>query len=454
MAKIDTILESTEFPQLHEIVAEKKLAPALQREMGPAFASGELRIEECRIDQFHYKPGADCRLLFTATIQGRDNDEIGRQIFFGKIFLPGVAKTVFESLNRRHWAQPKFGPPAIHLPQWEMIVWAYPNDPMLTGLPLMATTERVLALAQAAPGKLGLSYAPVAITAEMTKYVPGKRCGYIYHLDYDSSNGNGSASPGAVYGKAYRQEEGEKAYALMRQIWESPACQRGEFILPQPYSYDPDNHVLWQEVIPGKSFAKNAGAIKNLPEQAREIGQRLAAFHGIQLEVPKEMTIEFQVGDIRRAMTAIHEKLPRFVERCEGVGQKLLAAAARLGPGTLTPVHASFKFSHIFSSEKGIAFIDFDGVNLGDPAYDLGRFIAHLYKMKANWKLEPEIADRTVVNFCEAYNRVAAAPVPQERIDWFAASHLLASQVYKSVKRMDPGLVSKLLTIADGLCPA
>jgi hypothetical protein len=125
-----------------------------------------------------------------------------------------------------------------------------------------------------------------------------------------------------------------------------------------------------------------------------------------------------------------------------------------LGSGPVTPVHASFKFSHIFAAKKGMTFIDFDGASLGDPGYDVGRFIAHLYKMKAGWKIDPEIAEQTIVKFCEAYNRAAVFPLAPERSNWFAASHLIASQLYKTVKRMDASLMSKLLKIADQLCPA
>jgi hypothetical protein len=293
----------------------------------------------------------------------------------------------------------------------------------------------------------------------MTKYVPGMRCGYIYHMTIAASNSHDTNSHDtnsscAVYGKAYREDEGEKAYAKMKQIWESEASQRGDLVLPQPYSYDPETQILWHEALPGQPFAKFAGTISNLPDVAQEIGARLAAFHGTSLQLHLEMTFDFQVEEVRRAVAAIARTFPDYAEPCAAVGQKLLDAAAQLGPGAVTPVHASFKFSHIFATKKGIAFIDFDGANLGDPGYDLGRFIAHLYKMQASGKIDPEVAEQTITNFCDSYNRAAASPVPQERINWFAASHLVSSQVYKAVKRMGPEQVGKLLQIADRLCPA
>lgn len=71
--------------------------------------------------------------------------------------------------------------------------------------------------------------------------------------------------------------------------------------------------------------------------------------------------------------------------------------------------------------------------------------------MKVEGKIDPDIAEQTVINFGASYNRAAATPLTPERRNWFAASHLVTSQVYKSVKRMKTNQLSKLLKIADQL---
>jgi len=131
----------------------------------------------------------------------------------------------------------------------------------------------------------------------------------------------------------------------------------------------------------------------------------------------------------------------------------LHATVNQLESGFESTVHASFKFSHIFESEKGIAFIDFDGANIGDPGYDVGRFLSRFYRMKAFHKISPRLAKQSIRNFREAYNQLANKPMSQKRINWFTASHLVSSDIYKLVKRADPVNLSKLLHLADQLCP-
>ena len=455
MAKLMNIAEDCDLPQLREIADAKKLTHTLRRRLGPAFASGELQIEDCTIDQLYYKPreGA-CRILFTATICRANHGAVGQQVFYGKIFRPGKAQKILDSINHHHLAQPQFGPPVIHIPEWDTVLWAYPNDPNLAGLHVMADAEAILALAKAAPEKFGLPQRPAQVAGEMVKYVPGMRCGAIYRMQLGASTSASAHSPFAVYGKAYRQGEGERAYSIMKQVWESRPRQNGDLVLPQPYSFDSENNILWQEALLGEPFAKIAATIHDLPQVAEEIGRRLAAYHGIHLDLPYEKNLAFQVEEVKTAVAAMNDVFPQYAERCNALGQKLLEASERLGEGATTPLHVSFKFSHIFSTARGIAFIDFDGARLGDPGYDIGRFVAHLYKMKSDWKIDPDVADRTATNFCASYNQSARTPLSQERINWFTASHLLSSQVYKSIKRMDTGLVNKLLKAADRLCPA
>jgi len=41
----------------------------------------------------------------------------------------------------------------------------------------------------------------------------------------------------------------------------------------------------------------------------------------------------------------------------------------------------------------------------------------------------------------------------EDRIRWFAASLIVSSQVAKAVKRFDPALISKLMTLAESIAP-
>lgn len=450
MSKRERIPADCEFAQLHEISDSEKLAAKLEKYVTAFSGRQTQHVSSCKIEQLHYRPGRDCKLLLRVRLTPVDEVHIEEQLYFGWLLTcDPKTKEYVTQVAERELAIPGYGPPMLYIPEWGLMLAAYPNDPELAGPALMSDDDRVLALMQEAPEKFGLTEKPEGFSSKITKYIPSLRCGYLYEVKTEAE----AAPVAAVYGKAYRAEEGEKAFAIMKQIWASPACQKGELHLPQPFSYDTEAHVLWQEALPGRPFVGMVECIPNLPEVAREIGRCLAALHNSTLQLPVEMTLDFQVREVQEAVLAISQTFPQVAEHCKAVGEKLLERAATLGPWPLTPVHASFKFSHIFMTPRGVAFIDFDSANLGDPGYDLGRFIAHLYKMKAGFKLAPEAANETIASFITGYNEAAARPLPRERIQWFAASHVLGSQVYKAVKRLDADLVNKLLKTAALLCP-
>jgi hypothetical protein len=438
-----------EFPQLREVLDPQRLMGQLREHMG-AGEGGRVELQDCSIEQFHYKRGGGVR--FVCRVAVRQGRKKGEQTFFGRLSRAGLKARRRGSRAVRDLARPAFGPPYIRIPEWGVELWAYPNDPDLPGLAFMHDAERALAYFRAGRARFGLAAPPVRAAAEMIKHVAGKRCGVLFRIELPSANGHRGAAT-TLYGKAYRPDQGEAAYRIMKRIWECGPRRKGAFILPQPYAYDRATGIVWQEALPGRPIAKGSGAGDRLPEAAGEIGERLAGLHRARLELPARMGFHTQVAWLRSAIRTLREAYPDHAEICGPVTEKLLRAARSLERGPLTVVHGSFKLSHILATEKGLAFIDFDGTCLGDPTVDLGRFIAHVLKMSASGKLSAELAERTVDNFCNAYNRAARSPIPRRRIEWAAACHLIGGTMDKSVKRMDPRSTAELTRIADHLFP-
>jgi thiamine kinase-like enzyme len=445
-------------PQLLEMTDQYQLAEVLQQHVGAKLSEQGQKIHSCRVERIYYNPGGRCRLHLNAKICGKDGEELGHQIFFGGIFRPGEGKAVYEEARSREFQQPAFGDPIGFIPPWEMVVWAYPNDPRLDGLATMMSREKIFKLVSEQPSRFGIQngYRPKDVQTRLAKYVPGKRCAYIF--DFSLEDAAGEKKGHTLFGKAYYDDEvGSEAYTIMSKIWQTPACQRGAFAMPQPYWYDQELNIVWQEAIPGRALAKIAGEI-DLAEIAKMIGSGLAAFHGSALIFPERMNLEFQLKELQSSLNAVSKTFPQYKDACSALYDKLKAAYPGLKPWpgrpvAPMPVHGSFKLSHIFYDGGKVAFIDFDGANLGDPCYDLGRFIAAVWKLQANSTIDRETAQRVIENFCCAYRQAGPAELPQQRIDWFASAHLLTSETYKAVKRLNSILVAELLKIADGICP-
>ena len=132
MSSIAEKPRGNEFQQLREIVDQDNLAERLQKYLRPAFASDEVQIEDCKIEQLYYTSGVDCQIVFTAKIHYRSKHEFSEGIFFGthlRLQYPS-ALAAFDSLNHRLRSRPQAGSALIYIPEWEMLLWAYPNNPV------------------------------------------------------------------------------------------------------------------------------------------------------------------------------------------------------------------------------------------------------------------------------------------------------------------------------------
>ncbi len=445
MSHAITIPEACEFPQLHAMIDPGRLAAVLDEHLGAGKTCGGVRLQQCRIERLHYKPGK-CHLQMEATLSDAAGREIGKQKYFGKVFRPAQSRAAFEKALGAELITPAYGQAVGLIPEWDMVVWAYPNDPSLTGIALLMNPEKLQRTIAAQPESFGLTAGtrPAGVTTQLIKYVAGHRCMYLLTIALAGSE-DGSP-PARAFAKAYTGGEGAGCFNVMMRLWQSAARQRGEFHVPQPYSYDREHDIVWQQALRGHALT-DLPNWDHLPALASLVGRELAGFHNSDLKFPKQMTFAFQMQELHGVHREVNSRFSQYAAPFNAAYDRLLTAAAHLPEAALTPVHGSFKSSHVFFDGEGIAFIDFDGVNQGDPGYDLGRFIAYLGRIQLLGRISATIARDTIASFCDAYQQAVAHPVPHERIVWFARCQLLSSQVHKAMKSFDTTLVRQYLEL-------
>jgi aminoglycoside phosphotransferase (APT) family kinase protein len=444
--------EACELPQLAAIVEPGRLTRVLGEALAHATpTSPELLISA--VTKLHYRPGKGCRLVISArfgTGRGGAGEE---QLYFGRLVTAArkAARANGDAATRDGVAAPRFGPPSLHLADWDLKLWAYPNDPELPGLALLADPERVGARLASAPEVFGFERPPRAIRARRAKYVPGKRCGYVY--DVSGWKAHGRAPARRVYGKCYAGSAGRTAHEAAWSVWNSGAARAGRVRLPRPFACDESLGVVWQEGLDGRPILKRRGQALRLPDVAGEIGSRLAALHGAALALPREMDHAFQLEMLRESLAAARA-LPDSAAEARALGERLLALGERFPELPAVTLHGSFRLSHIMETADGIAFIDLDGANTGDPGVDLGRFLAHLRRLEAQGSIPPPTADAAARAFCRGYQADAPVPVSDERIGWATALHLVSGGLDKALRRMDARRLAALTGAAARSCPA
>jgi hypothetical protein len=439
MGKRMSVPEGCEFPQLREVLDPGAFSRALHRGWG--LAGSGVEIESCAVDDFHYKPGGGCRLVFRVGLKESGGGVRDEQWVIGRI--PGAPQAPeTEQLMPSRW-----GPAFVRIAEWDLDLWTYPNDPELPGLARLLDVEWVRARLAADPARYGLDSAPVSVTGRLGKHVVGKRGGVRLRVRTERG------AEVTLFGKAYRRDPGRTAYTRLDQVWNSRPRREGAFLAPRALAWDEELGLFWQEALAGAPLNKDPETLARLPEFTEDVGHRLAGLHRANLDLPLELGFDTQLAWVQRARRSLEETYPEGVAACAPAFDALLTAAPAVATAEVAVLHGSFRMSHALPTPRGIGFIDFDGACLGDPAVDLGRWIAHAYRVAIGGKVDVAAVDLSTERLCAGYAAAAARPVVRERIRWSAACNLLAGAMDKSVKRMDPRALEALAKLAEGLCP-
>jgi hypothetical protein len=451
MGKLKKLPEDCTFPQLAQVIDETRFRAHLQEHLGAAATAGAICIDRLKIRKLYYKPERSCRVLFDVELRNGTGERL-KQSYYGKILPQNKVQKVFERALGAERTEPQIGPGVTLLSELGMVLWAYPNDPNLPGLAFLANHDAVLAALREHPTRFGLPVGaePLALRFGVAKYVPGQRCGYRYRLRWRDANGHEAEH--RFFGKAYQQGLSAPAFDIVRQIEDSAAFRSGELRIPRTWSHDAAREVVWQEMLPGQSFSKEMSAL-DLDRWAGPVGQALAAFHASPLQLGPGLGLSQELEELHESSRKICKAYPEHAARCQALEHRLSAAAADLPHVPVAPVHGSFKVSHFFDVGGEVAFIDFDGAGLGDPTYDVGRFVAHLAIAGLNSKTDADSIQEALQHFRDRYAARVPWEWPEIRVRWYTSALLVSSQAYKCVKRMVPGRVDAILRLAEEWFP-
>jgi hypothetical protein len=443
-----------EYPQLADLVTEDRLADALQSRMGARFRSGELQVSRVDVTRVYYKPGerGECRLQLRAAIQDRRGARVGDQLYCGQIWPEPTLQARAASARSQVLVPPAFGEPLALLDDWNLLLWAFPNDPELPALVELSQPAKLVERVRARPQCFGLPTSARIASAEarVVKYVPARRCLFELHIGHVDLGGRQCSH--RVYGKAYRRGQGPRAYRRLRALWEGERRRDSPLRLPETYGCDEALDLVLQEPLPGLPLSRSL-ADPRLPALAALAGRGIAALHAMDLRLPERWTRIREQGELATKVEAVAQAFPQHAPRCRALRAHLLDLASRMGPPGRATVHGAFRLSHALAAGDRVGLIDMDRSALGEPAYDLGRFAAHLIEAQVRGRIEQPAAERAIRALVESHRAESATPVSELQMRWFTTSHLLTGQLYKLVKRVDADLVEELLCRAERIAP-
>jgi len=211
----------------------------------------------------------------------------------------------------------------------------------------------------------------------VVRHKAGRRCLIEYRLEV--AREGGVRREVTLIGKARARHRPETVYARQQAL---TAAGFGEdsadgISVPDAVACFPDLNLWLQRKVPGLPLGSLLNS-KDAGHLAARVADAAYKVHRCGVPTKRVHTMADEVQILRERLHAVAQAEPRWSGRIEG----LLAACDRLASSTPEPattgIHRDFYHDQVIVSGARLYLIDFDLYCIGDPAVDVGNFVAHV----------------------------------------------------------------------------
>ncbi|QWZ08033.1 phosphotransferase [Nocardioides panacis] len=173
----------------------------------------------------------------------------------------------------------------------------------------------------------------------------------------------------------------------MNALWQPPRPWAAAVRLAEPLGYLADERILVQGPVPGdrllKDLAREAivetgDRLDAFRVQLTATARGLAAVHRSGASYGRTDTLEEELDKVREVVERLATSVPELAAAARPLVSRLTELAADTDPDPVVPSHHDFRPAQVLLDGDDVAFVDFDGACMAEPALDVGRFRAKL----------------------------------------------------------------------------
>ncbi|MBI4312075.1 MAG: aminoglycoside phosphotransferase family protein [Chloroflexi bacterium] len=344
----------------------------LSRHALPAL-NGWGNIADVEIEDMAYIPGRECIVRCSLMPAGAPEDP-GRGpdrwivVTFASKSRMAEITAYYDGLRR---SQEHRDGEILLLPEQQCLIETFPMDWRLPSLAQAVDPDLMAPLV--APFFSDDSALPGELDVKPLRYRAHRRCALRYTLGGEAAG---------VVGKVYeRDRRAQRVWDTMTQAY--PQAQGCGIVIPRPLSLVDGWDMVIMGWVPGKSMngMLNAASTEAQAKRAVKLAAgALAAFHSLCVESRDVRGFGTEIQQVchwRDRIDLIAPELTGFTDNLLLRIESLTRACSR---ARVTFIHGDFKPSQLLVEGGKVAVVDFDRACLGDPALDVGNFMAHLHK--------------------------------------------------------------------------
>lgn len=349
------------------------------------------------ITYVRYKPGTSCLVGYQLQAQDQTID------IYAQAYRPDAIGKLLKSLARPAIPGP-LGPGRFMLEEPIIGISSFPNDDRLKALVPLADREarhELIARMISEQPELG------AGRLQRLRYKPLRR----YVAQIRSDNGSG------IVLKAYNDVDYQAA-----QVNAKALQSRGLLQLARRLGRSGRYHLLALEWLPGQLLKDVVAAPEPEFEKVAAVGAALAELHAQQAKKLSPLTHAAEIIALSAVAKEIAFICPHLAGRAYDLVQRISGVITD-GPVLDYAIHGDFYAAQALLADDRVVILDLDQAARGDPAVDLGTFIAELESDAVRGHLDPKLIEPVRSALLRGYQATTREFIPM-RLQLYVAARL------------------------------
>jgi len=277
------------------------------------------------------------------------------------------------------------------------------------------------------------------LTVHPMRRRPGSRHVFSYKLHVEDKR-TGKRYAIELIGKQDTTRAAGKAakeFEAMRLLWGAGFGQDHRFRIPQPLHLFADLRLIIQEKARGTKLRAFLGDANDTSlHHARMTGLWLAKLHTMPVDSPQLCAYDDEKASLRMFIEALKKDQPQLESELRHCAEAVELALNSFQDVPATHVHGDFHPDHVYVAKNFVTVIDFERFCIGDPARDLGSFVAHMRSTAGCIGKAMETVNQEIMAFLESYfsgvteqqgNSVAGRIAPYAALSSLEAIYYVAS---------------------------
>lgn len=338
------------------------------------------------------------------------------------------------------------------------------EDPGLRGLARALDGERMLQVLAPLAGQPLAAGMPLTCSVNVLAHKLGRRCTLRYTISGDREGGQ----PGrrfTVIGKLYgKLKKAERLYQRATALRQRPFGDHGPLRIPAPLMLDKGFGLVLQEHAEGSDL-RQAMSAPDCVLPLSLAGRWLALLHATPpLEGLASASLERELGKVDQWCEFIAATLAD-APGLHAARERLHRFAGETPPPEPVMIHKDFYFGNVLWDGARLSVLDLDEMAVGDPALDVGHFLAHLeafsYRTTGRTNTFAEAAAALLASYREQSPLEVESRLPFYRAHTFlklaAAEASRKPAGWESTARALTGLAAREMQVPDfdgGRCRA